>query len=63
MLFKVSKIRLKAPELVVESKFIRPLVIRISGGTKSRKVNFGRLILDFRYDIMILEKAKISISK
>ena len=38
LLFKVSKVRLKAQKLGLQSKFIRFLELYISGGTDSRKV-------------------------
>ena len=42
---KLSKDRLKAPNLGVQSKFIRLLELYISGSTNPRKVVFHRLKL------------------
>ena len=44
-LFKIGKVRLKTPELGVQSKFILFLELCISGSTNSRKVIFDRLKL------------------
>ena len=44
-LFKVSKVRLKAPKLDFKSKFIRFLEFHISGNTNPGKVVFYRLKL------------------
>ena len=45
LLFKVSTVRMKAPEFGVQSKFIWFLELYISGSTNLRKVVFYKLKL------------------
>ena len=59
-LFKVSKVRLKTLKLGIQSKCVWFLELYISGSINSEKVIFCRLKPP---PSMILEKAKISISK